>query len=715
MTPRPNPFAFPSHTDLRFVLLVASVLGASLYVYTILYLSVPGNGVTFLHALVACQQTAELAYPTDLLTRATAVSECMAPFHRDQALWTALGLASLVALALGIYWEYPWWKIRRGQLQPLLPEDGPELMEYLERMCAEASLRRPPTFLVSPSPTTSGVAFGRRGQYYVTLGSGLVTLFFTSRPTFRAVVLHELAHLRNGDVDKTYLSVAIVLSFAVAALAPLAVVYPATRLAAWRAEGSVPAMSELNGLVWPTLALVLSAYLSWTAILRSREHYADLRAIQIDGPASALPAVLARLPAEAAPLWRRATLTHATGAERRRIVEDPRPLLRIGFWDAFASGMAGVIAYIGLQSYLSPPLSGTWAAAWSSAIASAVFVPLAGGVVGLGIWRSTFAELVGAGSASLRPAGLGLWLGMLAGRALSYEAGVLSPSLGSDPPMIWPSLFLAGVLLATLLYFTHWVRNSAIGWLEISLAGSRPRRFYTVGLLVAGVILSLWLGVVFLVASTLSSADLGPILALVGLGLVFQLPTDPVAFVAVVFLWAYPLAAYLGRGQTRSIPTPEWALMDASGGDGFTVIQSRLPLRPAVLIGAIGGLLSGGLLAALLVFTLGEPPTEEEVTALLFLQLSWVALTQAVVAGVAAARVGRLRVEQGLLAAFVAAVIQTAFRVGYTFATAGPSLSEAWYLLSTIVVLGALFSLVGAGIATAAARLRAHGPGTHGS
>jgi hypothetical protein len=39
----------------------------------------------------------------------------------------------------------------------------------------------------------------------VALGGGLVTQFYSDRPRFRAVVLHELAHLRNADVDKIYL------------------------------------------------------------------------------------------------------------------------------------------------------------------------------------------------------------------------------------------------------------------------------------------------------------------------------------------------------------------------------------------------------------------------------------------------------------------------------------------------------------------------------
>ena len=49
-----------------------------------------------------------------------------------------------------------------------------------------------------------------------------MTQFYTDQPAFRAVLLHELAHLRNGDVDKTYLTLAIWRAFVAGALIPFA-------------------------------------------------------------------------------------------------------------------------------------------------------------------------------------------------------------------------------------------------------------------------------------------------------------------------------------------------------------------------------------------------------------------------------------------------------------------------------------------------------------
>lgn len=67
---------------------------------------------------------------------------------------------------------------------------------------------------------SNAVVFGHLGQYYVGqyyvgLGSGLVAQFYVDRPAFRAVVLHEFAHLYNADINKSYFTVALWQAFLV--------------------------------------------------------------------------------------------------------------------------------------------------------------------------------------------------------------------------------------------------------------------------------------------------------------------------------------------------------------------------------------------------------------------------------------------------------------------------------------------------------------------
>src|SRR5258705_11090935 len=90
---------------------------------------------------------------------------------------------------------------------------------------------------------------------------------------FRAVLLHELAHIRNGDLNKTYFAVATWYAFMAVALAPFLL-----------------AMSRdfLSAQIWRALALVLLVYLSRTAVLRVRETYAAVCAADWDPPPGAL-------------------------------------------------------------------------------------------------------------------------------------------------------------------------------------------------------------------------------------------------------------------------------------------------------------------------------------------------------------------------------------------------------------------------------------------
>src|SRR5439155_7766392 len=126
-----------------------------------------------------------------------------------------------------------------------------------------------------------GLAFGRLGRYYVALTGGLVTQFYTDRPAFRARLLHELAHLKNADVDKTYFSVAILPAFLVTAFLPFAVV---------AVLGPVLELSFSTTLSVAVLSVLV--ILIRNSVIRAREYYADVRASVWDGPHGALDRVL---------------------------------------------------------------------------------------------------------------------------------------------------------------------------------------------------------------------------------------------------------------------------------------------------------------------------------------------------------------------------------------------------------------------------------------
>ncbi|MBZ2410379.1 M48 family metalloprotease [Streptomyces sp. L06] len=180
----------------------------------------------------------------------------------------------------------------------------------------------------------SALAFGRRGRRCVVLSGGLLALRNRRPETFEAVVLHELAHVRNRDIDLSFLTIVsarvslpvLVLTLASGVLWEL--------LHGLGGTGSLAAgvSNSLQGL-----CLVVAMPLTRRAVLRSREFYADARARQWAGSASALRALF-EVKEDRRRLPGRLLRVHPTARQRRDMLDDPEPLFRSGFWELLAAG-----------------------------------------------------------------------------------------------------------------------------------------------------------------------------------------------------------------------------------------------------------------------------------------------------------------------------------------------------------------------------------------
>ncbi len=224
-----NPRSVPSGTTALFSLLVVTVLATSFVAFMTIWFLFPGNGPRMATALTECfgresasvpriESVADIFRIVEINNR---FNECIAPIYREQVSWAGYGAMVLFGLAGLVYWLYPRWIIRRGRLVPLIADPSAELMSYLATLSREVGLSKPPKFLLAPYEATgSGLTFGRIGRRYVQLNAGLLVWYTTDRAKFRAVVLHELAHLRNRDVDTTYLTKSIWWSFVVVAMIP---------------------------------------------------------------------------------------------------------------------------------------------------------------------------------------------------------------------------------------------------------------------------------------------------------------------------------------------------------------------------------------------------------------------------------------------------------------------------------------------------------------
>ncbi|GAA4031904.1 hypothetical protein GCM10022247_66200 [Allokutzneria multivorans] len=344
----------PAGTTVRFALLIALAVGVTVLVY----LLVMPPGMLFNHsAQIKCQVAsgfyidgAELSpFQVERIdANAQRFRECMAQYLPLRLPWLAGGLLGLGGLAALIYFSLPRWRIRRRGLVPL--SLTPELAVELDALVERAGLRRTPVFLVDPvNFNCGGVAFGTRRQPYVCLDAGLVTRFRWDPAYFRVVVLHELAHLRNNDVPITYLTIAVWRSFLVVGLVP----FLATTLDPWLTSAT-PFTSpfplwgkgyllDIAPIFVQVLVLVLVVLLSRNAVLRSREYHADDRAaswIGRDEPGAVLATVRG-----SKRWWGGLVSKHPLPGKRIRAVAEPVRLLRPGFWEAVAAGVAIQIAW----------------------------------------------------------------------------------------------------------------------------------------------------------------------------------------------------------------------------------------------------------------------------------------------------------------------------------------------------------------------------------
>lgn len=235
--PRLNPFAFPSETTLRFILLVIFVLCGSAWLYGEFPEQDPAGKQCTSQALA---ETSKLTASSeaDSVRSAAMASRELAPvlarcatFLRPKIMWQIGGMGLVIVVAATFYCLYPAWKLRTGRFEPISSSELPEIERELQSIVETARLPDAPAFVWNPLATDLPVVFGRRGRYHVALSGGFVTrYFYRDKGAFRAVMLHELAHIDNGDVAKTYLTLSLWWAFLAAALAPASVIFSG----AWR-------------------------------------------------------------------------------------------------------------------------------------------------------------------------------------------------------------------------------------------------------------------------------------------------------------------------------------------------------------------------------------------------------------------------------------------------------------------------------------------------
>ena len=600
--PRLNPLPFPSDTTLRFALLAIFVLCVSSQLYAQFWDTFHVAGMS---AARTCTSTV-----TDKIMHANARGDAdalaaqmrdtlgpqllaCAMLLRPQAWWALYGIALTVAVGMLIYLAYPAVKLRTGRLVPIDPIYPSGLHDALVELCGTAGLAAVPRFVWNPLSTGHPVAFGRHGKYYVTLTGGFVSNYFVADPvSFRAIVLHELAHIRSGDIEKTYITISACLAFVCTSLVP-SVVILLSRSLGW--HDGVPL--AFRTLLWGSLVL-----LSGLSVLRVREFYADVRASQWDGTVRNVDRALDRMSGAVHGRLRAWLSPHPPGDERRRVLADTSRLFPLDSVTAFGIGcVAGLVVEMVddvLIGFLPRLSSVSWMWTTGKVVTPAIVMILAIGALGICTWRGAYAALL----TGRRPSRGLAWVG--AAFALGYSANSALIAIDyawdliSKPEIALPSgalQFRSDALFAVVLMFEcwlamGWIARCAAAWTEVVLTSESPRTVLrvTIAVLLAMILILFAWGSF----STSFMTMLGPMISTSdnSFFVYLELAAPPLLLMATV-AWMFP---YISRGFVRARRdrgVSAWVFLDGhvDHRPAFEAFEAFAPGR-AVIAGLFAGL-----------------------------------------------------------------------------------------------------------------------------
>lgn len=205
--------------------------------------------------------------------------------------WGFPGAALGVLLAGGVIGlagrVTPGLLVRLYRARPIEGHGDRQLLDLMNVLGYRAGLPAAPALHVIPSLTLSAFSSGNNSTAVVAVTEGLLRRLTTRE--IGGVLAHEVAHVRNGDLDVFRL--ADVLTRFAQALSYLALALAAANLiGAWRGETYVS--------WWAVLLLYLAPLLSSALQLglpRDREFAADRTAVHLTGDPEGLASALSRL------------------------------------------------------------------------------------------------------------------------------------------------------------------------------------------------------------------------------------------------------------------------------------------------------------------------------------------------------------------------------------------------------------------------------------
>lgn len=311
--PRPDVLAYPSPTTSRYLIFLAALLSAGLFIGNWVHNQILDR--EWFAAVVRCEQVARQQTGTQpsleaAIARENAAARCRAAADRRRAAFAFGGAAAAGAAGLVVLYLVPGVLERRRRLRPIPPGLEPA-GERVAALAGEAGLASPPALMLGAAAQRDGFSYGTPGRYRIALPRA-VAVRWRNASLFDPLVRHELAHVAHRDVALAWLARSVWYALAPLLAAPLVIMlFSSDR-------------SLLGDYLWRAALLAVVVQLVSSALLRSREHDADLRAAQGMGGPEAVSAVVARVRQPgAARRYRRLLANHPPPVRRLAVLDRP--------------------------------------------------------------------------------------------------------------------------------------------------------------------------------------------------------------------------------------------------------------------------------------------------------------------------------------------------------------------------------------------------------
>ena len=326
----------------------------------------------------------------------------------------------------------------------------------------------------------------------------------------------------------------------------------------------------LPSYVWRAGLLAAVTLLASAALLRSREHDADLRAARSESAAADLRALLDRISTPVRTGWRRLLAYHPSAADRRAVLDEPGRHAEVTFVDGLTAAFLAALTFPLLMSLVSTVSAGA-----SFGVSAAIVGPALGATVGLGLWRQALVGRITGARRSVAPAALGVLVGYGLGEAASLAGtGLGGVVTGYDHAALGALTALAAAGATVVA--------AGLGEVFADASGrfSTARAAWVSCILLVGALFA----VVLWAATTIATAFDGGGWNYVSAALVTILGTRTPAFVALLLAAACAWALWVNRAGGTA---PPWAVERGSPVSWPTSEKSLL--LGAILVGTAAG------------------------------------------------------------------------------------------------------------------------------